>query len=350
MPEWILRQQIVTAAMTGATWLAGTQAADDEPFLDPIFAGVDELEQRRRIERAADMLAMIGSSSGEIMFRWMHQAGYHHVPVEAWAHWRRLHPLKLWFELMAALLTTLRPVMEGPPPPAHQVVTPPSQPNDDNVYTERVGQQFERVYDRGMTTAGVVVAFPPAAPGGPQTVGEMFRGEGRRLPQAAIDAMRADAMAKEGERAMPTSAEMAAMSVEERRAYIHLDPRFGGGARGIETQAPPIDSYQRETVQTLHGPATVYVPRTGPRPPMGTVEGPRTAACTAVEAGAGPSGQGPALLASAEGDAASDPAGGEASPPHAQAEPLQARRRRESRPGAAAPLTTQQEVKHDDET
>ena len=281
------RRRSVMAAVMTATWLSSIEGED---LTHAILPGLSEDEIIDKMVTAADFMRLANSGQGEVLYRWMAQASMHAFPEHGWTETGEL--VRLWFDCTASILATLRPILD-PPEGAPVVTPPPYRPKPSDLIGEREGQIGARTYG-GMSTAGVVV-HRPGAPAS-ATVGEMFAGEGRRMPQPT---QRAE---------MPSPEEMAAMSVDERRRYIALDPRFADPA--IVTKAPPIDGFERVDVSTLYGPAQILVPRG------------QTDAHQQVDREAGPGAADPApgLLASSEGPDDRSPATAGNSEPDGTAE------------------------------
>jgi hypothetical protein len=292
------RRRSVMAAVMTATWLSSIEGED---LTHAILPGLSEDEIIDKMVLAADFMRLANSGQGEVLYRWMAQAGMHAFPEHGWTETGEL--VRLWFDCTASILATLRPILD--PPEGAPVVTPPAhRPKPSELIGERGGQIGARTYP-GMSMAGVVV-HRPGAPASTGTVGEMLSAEGRRMPLPT----------QRGE--MPTPEEMAEMSVEERRRYIALDPRFADPA--IVTKAPPIDDFERVAVSTAYGPTEILVPRGRDAPQRDQEAGPG-AADPAPGLLHSPEGHGEQTLSppppngDAEGGGAGDHQPGVASPP-----------------------------------
>jgi hypothetical protein len=260
------RKDMVFAALLGATCV--TEAEDKTTLLvEMLMPGSGEEEHLERFGKGAEFMRLSGSTQGEVLFRWMAQAGLHACPERGWASVGA--EVRLFFDVIAAILGALRPLLD-PEPAAHKTVIAPVDEAPDTVMTERIGGRFERTY--GFDTRGVVVT--PAV-SSPATVGEMFRGEGL-LSEGAQSAIRAQDYPHGPPRGlMPTADEMARMAPEDRRRYIHLDPRFQEVK--FPSKAPPVDSFVRETLETPFGTAQVLVPQGLSAPQQGREDGPGAA-------------------------------------------------------------------------
>jgi hypothetical protein len=221
---------------------AGLRVLKDASLMAVMFAGEPVWEV---FTHAVGFVKLAGGASGEPVYRWMAMKRLHAMPVDGFA--KLDAEARLFFEGFAATVTALLPLVM--PDPKRAPVIPPSVvvPPQDRIgqraarFDERVGEREGR---GPMSTAEVKVYVPPERV--KETVATMMAAEGRRI------------VGRKQPDAMPTPEEMASMPPEQRRAYLHLDPRFADPA--IVTSAPSMDGFRETTVRTPYGEGTVLVP------------------------------------------------------------------------------------------